>query len=154
MYGCSKDVWFSFHLGCHSQLFHSQPSVFLLWLRQLPWCGDRTPASVPQPAEGRSSPTNTPAFPPSSFILPSFAWFYIFFSTGQVALFALSWCSACVLCLMVHSWCIREERCTPRPPTPLPSCSPPPFFLLNIFTSHLCSKPSWTYTSLYKNELN
>ena len=33
-------------------------------------------------AEGRSSPTNTPVFPPSSFILPSFAWFYIFFSTG------------------------------------------------------------------------
>ena len=35
-------------------------------------------------------------FPPSSsFILPSFAWFYIFFSTGQVLLSTLSWCSAC-----------------------------------------------------------
>ena len=33
--------------------------------------------------------------PPSSFILPSFAWFCIFFSTGQVLLSALSWCSAC-----------------------------------------------------------
>ena len=40
--------------------------MFLLWLRQLPWCGDRTPASVPPPAEGRSSPTNTLIFPPSS----------------------------------------------------------------------------------------
>ena len=69
--------------------------MFLLWLRQLPWCGDRTPASVPPPAEGRSSPTNTPVFPPSSFILLSSAWFYIFFSTGQVLLSALSWCSAC-----------------------------------------------------------
>ena len=29
-----------------------------------------------------------------------------------------------LLCLMVYSWCISRERCTPRPPTPLPSCSP------------------------------
>ena len=34
-------------------------------------------------------------FFPSSFILPSFAWVYIFFSTGQALLSALSWCSAC-----------------------------------------------------------
>ena len=69
--------------------------MFLLWLRQLPRCGDRTPASVPLLAGGRSSPTNTPVFPHSSFVLPSFAWFYVFFSTGQVRLSALSWCSAC-----------------------------------------------------------
>ena len=31
----------------------------------------------------------------SSFILPSFAWVYIFFSASQVLLPALSWCSAC-----------------------------------------------------------
>ena len=53
--------------------------MFLLWLRQLPQCGDGTPASVPPPTDGRSSPTNTPVFPPSSFLLLSFAWFYIFF---------------------------------------------------------------------------
>ena len=83
--------------------------MFLLWLRQLPHCGDWTPASVPPPAEGRSSPTDTPVFPPSSVILPSCAWFYIFFfffffcffrfyiffSTGQVLLSALCWCSTC-----------------------------------------------------------
>ena len=34
-------------------------------------------------------------FPPSPFVLWSFAWFYIFLSTGQVLLFALSWCSVC-----------------------------------------------------------
>ena len=34
-------------------------------------------------------------FFPSSFILPSFAWVYIFFSTGQALLSAFSWCSAC-----------------------------------------------------------
>ena len=33
-------------------------------------------------------------FSPSSFLLLSFEWFYIFFSTGQVLLSALSWCSA------------------------------------------------------------
>ena len=68
--------------------------MFLLWLRQLPQCGDQTPASVPPPAKGRSSPTNTPALPPSPFILPSFTWVYIFFSAGQVLLSALSLCSA------------------------------------------------------------
>ena len=69
--------------------------MFLLWLRQLPPCGGLTPASVPPPTEGRSSPTNTPDSAPSSFVLPSFAWVYIFFSIGQVLLSALSWCSAC-----------------------------------------------------------
>ena len=34
-------------------------------------------------------------FSPSYLVLPSFAWFYIFFSAGQVLLSALSWCSAC-----------------------------------------------------------
>ena len=69
--------------------------MFLLRLRQLPRCGDWTPASVPPLSKGRSSPTNTPVFPPGSFVLPSFVWFYIFFSIGQVLLFALSWCCAC-----------------------------------------------------------
>ena len=36
----------------------------------------------------------TLVFPPISFLLPSFAWIYIFFSTGQVLLSAPSWCSA------------------------------------------------------------
>ena len=58
-------------------------------------CGDQTPASVPPPSEGRASPPNTPISPPSSFVLPSFVWVSIFFSTGQVLLSALSWCSAC-----------------------------------------------------------
>ena len=69
--------------------------MFLLWLRQLPRCGDWTPASVSPHGEGRSSPTNTPVFPSSSFVLQSFVWFHIFFSAGQVLLSALSWCSVC-----------------------------------------------------------
>ena len=70
-----------------------------------------------------SSPnSNTPVFPPLSFILPSFAWFYIFFSTGQVLLSTLSWCSVCTSegVFLKYPW--RE---TPHPPTPLPSCSLP-----------------------------
>ena len=94
MYGCGKDVWISFCLGCH-RLALSLSSLNVLWLRQLPPCGDRNAASVPPPAEGRSSRTNSPVLPPSSFLLQSFAWVYVFFSTGQVLLSALSWCSAC-----------------------------------------------------------
>ena len=70
----------------------TQSRTRLKWLSS---SRDRIPASCPPPAESRSSPTNTPVFPPSSFVLPSFSWFHTFFSTGQVLLYALSWCSAC-----------------------------------------------------------
>ena len=61
----------------------------------MPHCGDQSPASVPPPAQGRSSPTNTRVSPLSSFILLSFAWFYILFSAGQLPLSTFSWFSAC-----------------------------------------------------------
>ena len=95
--------------------------MFLLWPRQLPQCGDQTPASVPPPTEGRSSPTNTPVFPPSSFILLSFAWFYIFFSSGQVLLPTLSWSSASTS-VSEGVFLMYLQRDVHRP-TPLPSCS-------------------------------
>ena len=59
------------------------------------WLWGSDPASVSLPAEGRSSPANTPGFPLSSYALPSFTWFSIFFSMGQVLLSALNWCSGC-----------------------------------------------------------
>ena len=91
----ARTVWFSFHLGCHrSSVSLSALSVSPL-TQTISQCGDQTPASVPPPAEGRSSPTKTPVFPPSSFILLSFAWIYIFFSAGHLLLSTLSWCSAC-----------------------------------------------------------
>ena len=98
---CPEYVWLwrrlsdsiLFFLGCHRSAV-SLSALNVSPLTQLPWCGVQTPASVSPPAEGRSKPTNTSVFPPSSFILPSFAWFYIFFSTGQVLLYPLSWCSA------------------------------------------------------------
>ena len=91
----ARTVGFSFHLGCHrSALSLSALNVSPLTQRIAPmW--DRTPASFPPSTEGRSSPTNSPGFPPSSFILLSFMWLYIFFSTSQVLLSHLSWCSAC-----------------------------------------------------------
>ena len=92
----ARTVWFSFRLGYHrSPVSLSALSVSSL-TRELPPCGDQISASIPPPAEGRSSPTNTPVCPPSTFILPSFAWFCMFFSAGQVLLSALSWCSACI----------------------------------------------------------
>ena len=94
MYGCNKDCLilipfrlpqiscFTISLKCFSSDSDNCPSV-----------RNQTFASVPPPAEGRSSPTNTPVFPPSSFLLLNFAWFNIFFSTGQVLLSTLSRCS-------------------------------------------------------------
>ena len=92
MYGCGKD--------CLILIPFRLPHIcyFTLSLKHFSSDSDNCPdvgIRVLPPAKGRSSPTNTPVFPPGSFILPSFAWFYIFFSAGQVLLSALSWCSAC-----------------------------------------------------------
>ena len=54
----------------------------------------RSPTSVPPLTKRKSSPTNTTVLPPCSFVLPSFAWFYIFFSGDQILLSTLSWCFA------------------------------------------------------------
>ena len=87
----ARTVWFSFHLGCH----RSAVSVSALNVSPLPQTIALTWGSVPPPAECRSSPTSTPVFLPSSFILPSSMWFCVLFSAGQVLLSALSWSSAC-----------------------------------------------------------
>ena len=91
----ARTVWFSFHLGCHqSAVSLSALNVSPLTQTIAPVWGSDPCFSSP-PMEGRSSPANTPVFPHSSFVLLSLAWFYIFFSTDQVLLSALSWCSAC-----------------------------------------------------------
>jgi len=91
----ARTVWFSFHLGCHrSAVSLSALNAFPLTQTVAPlWGSD--PRFSPPPAQGRSSPANTPVFPPSSFVLPSFAWFCVCFSAGQVLLSALRWCAAC-----------------------------------------------------------
>ena len=81
MYGCGRDYvilipfrlpqisYFTFKVKCFSTLTQT---IVPMWIGPL--------ASVPPLAKGRSSPTNTLVFPPSSFALLSFLWFYIFFS--------------------------------------------------------------------------
>lgn len=70
-----------FRLGCTSLLSLSALECF--WLRQLTQYEDWTLASGAPSAKGSSILTNTSVFP-SSLVLLSFAWFYIFFSNGQV----------------------------------------------------------------------
>ena len=120
MYGGSKNclILIPFRLP--------QISSFTLSLKcfssdsQLSRCVDQTPASAPPPTEGRSSPSNTPVFSPSSFLLLSFAWVYIFFSVGQVLLSTLS-CSACISVsedvFLIYLW--KEIYSTSRIPPPL-----------------------------------
>ena len=93
MYGCSKDCLvlipfrlpqiscFPLSLKCFSSDSDYCPNVGigpLLQFLHLPRAG--------------SVLLTLSFFPPSSFILPSFGWVYIFFSAGQVLLSALSWC--------------------------------------------------------------
>ena len=96
MYGCSKDflILIPFRLP--------QISSFTLSLKCFSSDSDNCPdvgigplLQFPHPL--RAGPfVLTLLFVPSSFILPSFAWFCIFFSTGQVLLSTLSWYSACI----------------------------------------------------------
>ena len=74
LYGCGKDYLFliAFRLP--------QISCFTLSLKCFSSDSDNCPdvgigpLLVSPPTESRSSPTHTPVFLPSSFILPSFAW--------------------------------------------------------------------------------
>ena len=97
--------------------------MFLLWFRQLHRCGDRPPLQFPHPPRAgpvlltllffRLVPSSYRVLRGSIYSFPPVRCFYLL-STG--VLHAL-------LCLKVYSWCIHGERCTPCPPTPLPSCS-------------------------------
>ena len=112
--------------------------MFLLWLRQLPRCGDQTPASVPPPPEVRSSVTSpgyTPVFPPSSFVVPSFVWFLIFFPSVRYSCMLSAGVLHVLLCLKVYSWYIHGKRFTPCPPTSLPFCLSwsSPYILIGVF---------------------
>ena len=114
MYGCGKDClilvpfrlpqisYFTLSLKCSSSDSNNCPDV-----------GIRPLLQFLLPTEGRLSPPNTPVFPPSPFILPSFGWFYVFFSAGQVLLSTVSWCSACTSVSEGVFLMFCGERCTP-----------------------------------------
>ena len=96
MYGCGKDclIFIPFRLP--------QTSCFTLSLKCFSSDSDSCPEvgigpllQFPHPLRAGPVLLTLLFFPPSSFILPSFAWVYIFFSAGQVLLSTLSRCSAC-----------------------------------------------------------
>ena len=104
----ARTVWFSFQLGCHqSAVSLSALNVSSLTQTVAPLWGSDPCCSSPT-CWRQVRCANTPVFLPRSFILSSFAWFYIFFSTGQVLLSVLSWSFACTsvsegVCLM-YPW--------------------------------------------------
>jgi len=150
MYGCSQD--------CLSLIPFRLPQVscFTLSLKcffsdsdSCPTVGIRPPASVPLPTKGRSSPTNTLVFLPKSFILPSFAWVYIFFSTGQVLLSALHCCSECTSgsegIFLMYPWRQMYSMST----YPLPSCSLQASYLYQTLSHDVKAKVLLEYCRYY-----
>ena len=147
-----RTVWFSFHLGCHrsavslsalnvSPVTQTVPDVAIGTLLQFP------------PSKGRSSPTNPPVFPPNSFALLNFTWFYIFFSTCQVLMSTLSRCSACTSVsegvFLMYPW--REMFSTTTYSSAILFCLN---LLLNVFSDRIrCLKAGWKYVFIfmYKN---
>ena len=103
MSGGSKDCLCDSHSIVVAQLLLSQPQMFLLCPKHMPQYRGWTLALASSPARGKSSPTYSPLFPPTSFVLPSFAWFYVFFSGDLALLPILSWC-----CKLFCVW-----RCIP-----------------------------------------
>ena len=142
----ARTVWFSFHLGCHRSAISLSALNVSSDSDNCPQCGDRTPASVPPPTKGRPSPTNTPIFSlvPSSYrVLPGSI--YSFLLVRYSCLLSAGVLHA-LQCLKVYSWCICGERCTPRPPTPPPSCSS-----FNIFRIAVCIMLLVLNSFLYHN---
>ena len=92
----ARTVWLSFHLGCHRSVVSlSALNVSPLTQPIAPVWGLDPCFSSSRPSRRGQIQSNTSVFPPSSFILLSFVWAYMFFSARQVLLSALSWCSAC-----------------------------------------------------------
>ena len=98
--------------------------MFLLWLRQLPRCGDRIPASVPPPSRGGPALLTLLFLPLVSLSYRILRGSIYSFPLVRYSCLFLTGILHALLCLKVYSWCICGGRCTPRPPTPLPSCSP------------------------------
>ena len=121
--------------------------MFFLWLRQLPWCGDQTPSSVPHPLRAGPVLLTLQFFP----LVSSSYWvlrgsIYSFPLVRYTCLFSAGVLHT-LLCLM-YSWCICGESCTPCPPTPLPSKK---FLKYKIPSAHLSHYPlpsSGNYTSV------
>ena len=96
MYGCGKDCLILIPLRL------PQISCFTLSLKcfssdsdNCPDVGIRPLLQFPHPPRVGPVLLTLLCFSPSSFILPSFAWFYVFCFAGQLLLSTLSWCPEC-----------------------------------------------------------
>ena len=126
----ARTVWFSSQSGCH------RSAVSLSALNVSPLT--QTIAAMWGSDACSSSPTcwvqiqsyQHSHFPPSSFILLSFAWVYTSPSLVRYSCLLSAGVLHALLCLKVYFWCIHGERCTPLPPISLPTCSPPNFLLI------------------------
>ena len=87
----ARNLWLSLHLGFHRSAVSLSTLNFYSMIKTIApvWVGTCFISFT------HSDPILQTLlfFSPSSFILLSFAWFYIFFSTFQVLLFAFIWCS-------------------------------------------------------------
>ena len=147
MYGCSKDSLifipfrlpqiscFTLSLKCFSSDSDNCPNVGIRPLLQFPHPPKEGPVLL--------TPLFFPLVPSSYRVL-----------RGSIFSFPLvrysSLLSAGVphafVCVKVYSWCICGERCTPRSPTPPPSCSTPAQF--NILMLIYCHCISQTFLNI------
>ena len=97
-----------------------QPKLLHLYSKQLSQCVDLTPASVPSPSRGKSSPTLLffTLLPLYYRVLHGFKYSFL---VVRYSCPFLAGVLQDLLCLEVYSWCIHGERCTPSPPTLPPS---------------------------------
>ena len=126
MYGCGKDCLilipfrlpqvscFTLSLNCFSSDSDNCPDVGIRSLLQFPHSLRAGPVLL--------TLMFFPLVPSSYQVLHGSIYSFLLVSyscpLSAGILHALLW-------LKVYSWCIHRERCTPCPPTPLPSCSPP-----------------------------
>ena len=125
MYGCSKDclilipfrllqiTCFTLSLKCFSSDSENCPNVGIRPLLQFP--------HLPSAGLVLLTPPFFPLVPSSYQVLHGSM--YSFPLVRYSCLLSAGVLHA-LLCLKVCSLCICGERCIPRPPTPLPSCSP------------------------------
>ena len=94
------------------------------WPKQLPRCGNWTPASVPPPARAGQfyQLLFLPLVPLSYWVLRDSIYSFPLVRYSRLLSPGVL---HTLLCLKVYLWCICGERRTPHPLTPLPSC---PFF--------------------------
>ena len=137
----ASTVWFSFHLGCHRSVV-SFPALKVSSLTQtialtcgLVPCFSSSTSQRQVQSYQHSCPTPHPLQFPSFYQVLCGSFPLVRYSRMLSAgvLHAL-------LCLKVYSWCIHGERCTPHPPTPLPSCSPLDILDYNVWKLSECKE--------------